>query len=338
MNTTRPTVAEIREHHAYVTGKTPAPWRWTGHDAPHGDLLLSTVHYGRKVVMAFARRGTRSAQPVFQVWPEDGGHGLLVKASEGLIVRAADHRDDIGDIDNPHARYLARSAEYIDTLLAEIDLLAPERAVPAGNLNCPHGDPDCEGDDETNHDACEPWPATADEAALRAVGEQLPLELLENAPVVDIIRVALEGARRWAAAEEEAASQQMMADTLWDGMDLDHGVTLRVRMAARLSMILVESFSAFLDTAGAENYVEQEIIERNGGRRFTLTIRRHEGKTPHQLRQDAEAALAGQNTLLDAARDLLRDGDRPAVDALDDLRDLLTVRPVTTITAAGGLL
>jgi hypothetical protein len=123
-----PTIEQIREHHNYVTEKTPAPWRWHGQDnSQGGSVYLATDGHGRIYIMGFARRGMQQAEPMFQVWPEEG-FGVLVKASEGLIRRVADYRDDIADIDNPHAEYLKRAPEYVGTLLAEVERLRAELA------------------------------------------------------------------------------------------------------------------------------------------------------------------------------------------------------------------
>lgn len=111
----------IRDHHEQVTYRTPAPWRWTGLTWSGGRIHLTTVGQGQTYIMGFARRGMSGAQPTFQVWPKGETWGRMVKASDGLLVKVADHREDIARIDNPHAEYIARAPEYVGSLLTAVD-------------------------------------------------------------------------------------------------------------------------------------------------------------------------------------------------------------------------
>jgi hypothetical protein len=84
---------------------TPGPWRWGGSIT---DPKLWTVYGGHVFVMGFERCGMQGAQPTFQVYhnqPHDGT-GIMELASK-LAVREVPYRDDIVDIANQDARWIA---------------------------------------------------------------------------------------------------------------------------------------------------------------------------------------------------------------------------------------
>lgn len=97
-----------------------------------------------------------------------------------------------------------------------------------------------------------------------------------------------------AQQEEDAYTKRVLENTMFEGMNPDGhgGVVVKLRMAAELSMGMVTAFKTYLDQAGAENYVEQTVIDRETGDQYLVTIQRPRGKTPHQLRRAAEAELA----------------------------------------------
>jgi hypothetical protein len=57
------------------------------------------------------------------------------------------------------------------------------------------------------------------------------------------------------------------------------------------SQVLAETFAGLLDKYKAENYVECQFIRPHDDQVYTVTVQRPEGKTPHQLRQAAEAEV-----------------------------------------------
>lgn len=66
--------------------------------------------------------------------------------------------------------------------------------------------------------------------------------------------------------------------------------------------IFFESLAQMLTITGATNYVETEAYSKNEGH-MILTVQRWKGKTPHQLRQEAEAEVSRiQDILAEALR------------------------------------
>lgn len=115
---------------------TPGPWAWFG-DALTNWLYLATEHSGRRVVMDFARWGTRSAQPRFR-----SQRGIMVPANElvtfevggrGVVGVDAARNDEsvyrftIDGIDHPDARLIAAAPDLyqaLDGLLSAV--MAPQ--------------------------------------------------------------------------------------------------------------------------------------------------------------------------------------------------------------------
>lgn len=107
----------IRARHAATI---QGPWRWFGGGGrirKQVTLYLATTHSGRRYVMDFVRSGMSGAQPRFQ--PK--GKGMV--EARNLLVYEKDYRDDITDIDNPDARFIAASWQDVADLLAEVDRL-----------------------------------------------------------------------------------------------------------------------------------------------------------------------------------------------------------------------
>ncbi len=122
----------IERVRGYVEKATPGPWRWFGNTKYH-QIYLATVGMGRRYVLDFVRWGTASAQPRFQVYPDDESppvdawsHGLMTKASE-LVEYEVEYRRDIVGINHPDAHLLKQGRtdlpEAIDRLEAACRLL-----------------------------------------------------------------------------------------------------------------------------------------------------------------------------------------------------------------------
>jgi hypothetical protein len=56
----------------------------------------------------------------------------------------------------------------------------------------------------------------------------------------------------------------------------------KIEIGTKMASFLAASFYSMLDKAGAENYIEISFIAPDG-KPITVTIRRHDGKTPDQL-------------------------------------------------------
>lgn len=115
--------AEIAEALAAV----PAPpWHWIG-DTTSGPIL-ATRHSGWRTVMAFRRLGMIGAQPTFPVPAEPHGYMLLTPARDLIVPRASYDPRTFRGIDNPVAKFIEHSAEYVAELLAENERLRAELA------------------------------------------------------------------------------------------------------------------------------------------------------------------------------------------------------------------
>lgn len=102
---------------------------------------------------------------------------------------------------------------------------------------------------------------------------------------------ALDAAGKVYAADDEAFVQDQLANTRLLGMDISDGaVNLRVMPALETAAAMVMTAKTILDgNPGAQNYVEHSVIDRETGDRYVLTVHKPAGKTPHELRQEAEA-------------------------------------------------
>lgn len=135
-------LAEIRQREQDAT---PGPWRWTG-NTDVKQMELSTVGFGRLVVMNFARWGMNGAQPKFgagRAWKPNPTSsydftslGLMTKASELPVFEVAPaatersdprvYRADMVGVRHPDAEFIARSRRDVPALLAEVDRLRDE--------------------------------------------------------------------------------------------------------------------------------------------------------------------------------------------------------------------
>lgn len=111
--------------------------------------------------------------------------------------------------------------------------------------------------------------------------------------------------RGWREATEEWAQLGLRS------MHAEGGEYL-LDLTARRELLhaIADTLCGTLDDASAPNYVEIEVTRPNTGQRFTLTIRRRERPTPHELRQQADAKLARVVEAVETC------GDRAAIIAM----------------------
>lgn len=100
------------------------------------------------------------------------------------------------------------------------------------------------------------------------------------------------------AAEILVDGTMMRALTIRDGV-----ATLELAEATEMVRIFAAGMRGALD--GATNYVEMEMTDGSTGEGFTVTVRRRERPTPHELRQQAEARVERLTAELVVARQLL---------------------------------
>ncbi|MFJ2438435.1 hypothetical protein ACIOWM_35030 [Streptomyces anulatus] len=117
------------------------------------------------------------------------------------------------------------------------------------------------------------------------------------------------------AAEILVDGTMMRSVTIRDGV-----ATLELAEATEMVRIFAAGMRGALD--GATNYVEMEMTDGSTGEGFTVTIRRRERPTPHELRQQAEARVEELTAELAVARQLLgtTTGEGPAAEPSVDRR------------------
>lgn len=161
---------------------------------------------------------------------------------------------------------------------------------------------------------------TAVDAALVVFDRALNLMAPPRHVVVEALTAAGEVYDRAADAEVD----RVMAETGFAGMNIeDRGVEIRLKHAADIAAGMVDAFDALMETRGAENYVEWESTVTDpareqaieGGlppaewpplRKYRVIVVKPDGKTPHELRMEAESKVAK----LTAEVERLRDGAR----------------------------
>ncbi|WP_046248078.1 hypothetical protein [Streptomyces sp. MBT28] len=106
---------------------------------------------------------------------------------------------------------------------------------------------------------------------------------------------------------------EILADgTLFKALTIRDGVfSLEIESAREILLTLVASMRTMLDSYGAQNYLETEIVAnepsvaldlqdgQNPADSYTVTIQRRRRPTPHEFRQQAEARIADALTECD---------------------------------------
>ena len=147
--------------------------------------------------------------------------------------------------------------------------------------------------------------ASAVDAASRVFDDQLG----SAAPARPVVEAALSAAGDVYDQATDAAVDRVMRQTGFAGMDIrDGSVQLRLKHAADIAAAMVSAFDALIEVHDAENYVEWESTVTDPAReqamqaglppeqwpphrRYRLIVVKPGGKTPHELRREAEARL-----------------------------------------------
>ncbi|KPC67997.1 hypothetical protein ADL27_57590 [Streptomyces sp. NRRL F-6602] len=111
----------------------------------------------------------------------------------------------------------------------------------------------------------------------------------------------------------DTAAEILADGTMMRGLNIQDGVvTLETEPAREILLTLVASMRQMLDSYGAKNYLETEIVAnnpsvaldlqdgQNPADSYTVTIQRRRRPTPHEFRQQAEARIADALTECDA--------------------------------------
>jgi hypothetical protein len=130
---------------------------------------------------------------------------------------------------------------------------------------------------------------------------------------------------RWKAKAEELA--------VWEPRLLSFdGAEVRIAVAKHVSSLIADSMLAILDSVDAPNYVEMTFNRRNGEamQEYRATFHRPGCKTPHQVKDEALAALSaaearvkeleGERDRLELCRDAAIDVSLAAFNLLADMK------------------
>ena len=184
------------------------------------------------------------------------------------------------------------------------------------------------------------------EASLRAAWDSIPEGGLDDM-TPEILARALRAAQAVYADDDERRLQALMDQVGFGGMEIGHGVKVRIRQATEVAAGMVKAFDALLDAHGAENYVEMEQTvtdpDPDNWRRYRVIIVRPGKPSPHELRQKANqraAELAEELAFVEQQRDQLRGEAERKLGELaervmvaekqrDELRDLVRRFPPT---------
>jgi hypothetical protein len=147
-------------------------------------------------------------------------------------------------------------------------------------------------------------------AALAAANDVFVRHLKPVAPHEIIVEEALDAAAAVYNAAYETEVERIVAETGWAGMNVvDGDVQLRLKYALDFAHAVVTNFDAMTTTVGARNYTEHEFTvtdtSNDTPRRYTFLVVKPDGKTPHQLRQEADADRDRALARVDAAHDAL---------------------------------
>lgn len=85
--------------------------------------------------------------------------------------------------------------------------------------------------------------------------------------------------------------EKIISDPVLAGIDLHHGLTIGLKGAG--VQLFAEMFAAQFKEAGAINYIEATMVSQDPDiGELVVTLQRRAGKTPHQLRVEAEQRLS----------------------------------------------
>jgi len=144
-------------------------------------------------------------------------------------------------------------------------------------------------------------------AAIAAAHDVFGIHLKLTAPPRCVVEEALDAATAVYETAYQAEVDRLVAETGWAGMEVvDGDVRLRLKYARDFAHAVVTNFDA---TIGATNYTETEFTVTDSStdipRKYTFLVIKPGGKTPHRLRQEADAERDRALARIDAAHDAL---------------------------------
>lgn len=155
-----------------------------------------------------------------------------------------------------------------------------------------------------------PLPMDVTSSLMQVLGLAWPGALIGNGTQREMVLLLPKGVPVL-LAKEDAAEQ--LLDAVQVATEETEGFEFTEMGPGRFGMSMPEDMVRFFaGMAGAwfehypqaTNYLEQKLIDPSTNRSFVVIVQRHEGKSPHDLREMAEAELASviaENRLLKAA-------------------------------------
>lgn len=128
----------------------------------------------------------------------------------------------------------------------------------------------------------------------------------------ELAELALRAGSEVYAAAEQADADRLLAETGLAGIDIDDGAArVKLVLAHEMAVRMATAFDAILDAhPSAANYVEQEFFPRGTRDPYIFVVCKPGGKTPHQLRREAEAERDRLRTALTELAKDFRQGSR----------------------------
>lgn len=193
---------------------------------------------------------------------------------------------------------------------------AGERGEGAGNETTAAGTTKC---DATMSDEIKP---TEQELACANDAYDNPSVNLHSNPGLAIEAMALiiarhtrvdgKTAQEWkdeCLKQIETHGKYVAGEITLEQMCIDRG-GFTAAMGTEMAHIMAECFWELLQDKKAVNYLEIQFTPKDRGdkesHRCTVTVRRHEGKTPHEKRVEAESALAVATERAEKAEGIIR--------------------------------
>ncbi len=139
--------------------------------------------------------------------------------------------------------------------------------------------------------------------ALAAANDVFDRRLRPLALPRELVEEAFDAAGTVYDEHYDAETKRIVAETGFAGMDIVDGeVQLRIRHAREFAAAVVASFDEMTRAAGAENYTETEVTitdpDPDNYRKYRFIVVKPGKKSPHELRQEADARIAAAHDAL----------------------------------------
>ncbi len=135
------------------------------------------------------------------------------------------------------------------------------------------------------------------QAAVDAAMEVFDRHLSPAVPPRHVVAEALHDAGEVYEEARHLAGEELLSQVGLAGIDVDHGIRVKLVGAYGLLAGMVDAFKTLFDVPpGAINYLEQTIKPAGTLDTYTIIVVKPGGQTPHALRQQAEAELVAART------------------------------------------